>query len=258
VLKVILRSALGLLYLSGEMITKKTMSGLNEALRSFSLGPRAALFNARILESIALTFLLLPRLEAINVGSLNNEPGSMLGHGIHPINEVVRGGPGRLQIALTFDAGAGADALPELLAALKDASVKCTFFPTGEWVQRYPSSVKQIVAARHEIGNHAWSHRDLTTLSDGDISWEITHADAEIQPLYGRVGAPKSSSFIIARIAGQPDQVLDGAIVLFHVGNDRIAVEAKNVSTQGFDVAIRTWLDTHVWSCGGFWIAYTA
>jgi hypothetical protein len=38
----------------------------------------------------------------------------------------------------------------------------------------------------------------------------------------------------------------------------RIAVEAKNVSTQGFDVAIRTWLDTHVWSCGGFWIAYTA
>jgi hypothetical protein len=205
------------------MITKKTMSGLNEALRSLSLGPRAALFNARVLESIALMFLLLPRLEAINVGSLNNETGSMLGHGIHPINEVVRGAPGRLQIALTFDAGAGADALPELLAALKDASVKCTFFPTGEWVQRYPSSVRQIVAAGHEIGNHAWSHRDLTTLSDGDISWEITHADAEIQPLYGRVGAPKSSSFIIARIAGQPDQVLDGAIVLFHVGNESTA-----------------------------------
>jgi hypothetical protein len=38
----------------------------------------------------------------------------------------------------------------------------------------------------------------------------------------------------------------------------RIAVEAKNVSTQGFDVGIRTWLDTRVWSCGGFWIAFTA
>ncbi len=35
-------------------------------------------------------------------------------------------------------------------------------------------------------------------------------------------------------------------------------VEAKNVSTRGFDVDIRTWLETQVWSCGGFRIAYTA
>jgi len=38
----------------------------------------------------------------------------------------------------------------------------------------------------------------------------------------------------------------------------RVAVEAKNVGTEGFDVDIRTWLDTHVWSCGGFWMAYAA
>jgi H-type lectin domain len=37
----------------------------------------------------------------------------------------------------------------------------------------------------------------------------------------------------------------------------RVAVEAKNVGKQGFDVDIRTWFDTHVWSCGGSWIAYT-
>jgi H-type lectin domain-containing protein len=37
----------------------------------------------------------------------------------------------------------------------------------------------------------------------------------------------------------------------------RVAVEAKNVSPQGFDVEIRTWRNTHVWSCGGFWIAFT-
>lgn len=38
----------------------------------------------------------------------------------------------------------------------------------------------------------------------------------------------------------------------------RVAVEAKNVSTRGFDVEIRTWLDTRVWSCGGSWIAYAS
>jgi hypothetical protein len=37
----------------------------------------------------------------------------------------------------------------------------------------------------------------------------------------------------------------------------RVAVEAKNVSKQGFDINIRTWRETLVWSCGGFWMAYT-
>jgi Polysaccharide deacetylase len=141
VLKEILRSAFGLFYLSCEMITKKTLNGLDEVLRSLSLWPRAALVSARILKSTAFMFSLLPGLEATNVGSLNNEQESMLGRGIRPMNEVVRGAPGRRQIALTFDAGAGADALPELLAALRHASVKCTFFLSGEWVQRYPNAL---------------------------------------------------------------------------------------------------------------------
>ena len=38
----------------------------------------------------------------------------------------------------------------------------------------------------------------------------------------------------------------------------RVAVEANNISARGFDVEIRTWLDTHVWSCGGFWMAYSS
>ena len=50
--------------------------------------------------------------------------------------------------------------------------------------------MKQIVADGHEIGNHSWSHSDLTTLSDRDISWEITRADAAIQPFYGRSTHP--------------------------------------------------------------------
>jgi hypothetical protein len=37
----------------------------------------------------------------------------------------------------------------------------------------------------------------------------------------------------------------------------QVAVEAKNLSTRGFDLEIRTCLNTPVWSCGGRWIAYT-
>ena len=120
-------------------------------------------------------------------GRIVRQPtGADLGSQVRPLSEIVRGAPGRRQIALTFDGGSSADALPELLAALRGASVKCTFFLTGEWVQRYPDSAKQIVADGHEIGNHTWSHPDLSTLSERDISWEIKRADAAIQAFSGR------------------------------------------------------------------------
>jgi hypothetical protein len=35
----------------------------------------------------------------------------------------------------------------------------------------------------------------------------------------------------------------------------RVDVAAKNVTIRGFDVEIRTWGETHLWSCVGFWIA---
>ena len=206
---------------------------------------------------LALMLRILAGVEAPQVESFNNQQGPISGSQVRPLSEVVRGAPGRRQIALTFDGGSRADALPELLAALRGASVKCTFFLTGEWVQRYPNSAKQIVTEGHEIGNHTWSHPDLSTLSERDISWEIKRADAAIQAFYGQstrplfrapfgarnnrvlrvvhalgyrsiywsldsldsVGSPKSSSFIIAKVTFQPDEVLDGAIVLFHVGN---------------------------------------
>ena len=38
----------------------------------------------------------------------------------------------------------------------------------------------------------------------------------------------------------------------------RVAVEPKNINIRGFDVEIRTWSDTHVSSCGGFWTAYAS
>ena len=167
--------------------------------------------------------------------------------------EVTRAAPGKGEIALTFDASGSADGLSQLLAVLRDASVRCTFFVTGEWLQRYPKGAKQILAGGHEIGDHTWSHPDLTRLSDQGISAEIQRADAAIQIAFGHRARPLfrapfgarnervlkvaygmgyrsiywsidsldairpaiSSVSIVSNILKERDETLDGAIVRF-------------------------------------------
>src|SRR6059036_2747612 len=59
-------------------------------------------------------------------------PGSLLGTQWYalPTNENV--------VALTFDAGANADAVPSILQTLSAKGVPATFFLTGKWVEAYP------------------------------------------------------------------------------------------------------------------------
>jgi peptidoglycan/xylan/chitin deacetylase (PgdA/CDA1 family) len=171
--------------------------------------------------------------------------------------EVTRAAPGKRQIALTFDASGSADGLPALLVALRHASVKCTFFLTGEWVQRYPKAARQIIADGHEIGNHTWGHRDLTRLADPEVSWEIQRAEAALHAVLGRRARPwfrapfgarnarvltvaralgyrsvywsldgfdavrtgQPSASIVSYVTAQPDEALDGAIIRFEVGD---------------------------------------
>lgn len=76
-----------------------------------------------------------------------------------------RGSINRREIALTFDGGSINNAADEILDYLKDAGVESTFFLTGEFMRKYPQTVKRIVNEGHEVGNHTWSHPHLTTFA---------------------------------------------------------------------------------------------
>lgn len=86
-------------------------------------------------------------------------------------------------IALTYDAGGGAEGVPFLLEVLKKHAVKATFFLTGQWVEEHPDVAKAIVDDGHEIGNHSYSHPDLSQLGAEQITDEITHAEKVIKNL---------------------------------------------------------------------------
>ncbi|NNC87792.1 MAG: polysaccharide deacetylase family protein [Akkermansiaceae bacterium] len=77
-------------------------------------------------------------------------------------------------IAMTFDDGPHPRNTPRLLDMLRQRNIKATFYVIGENVERYPSIARRIVAEGHEIGNHTWTHANLTKLSDASVRKEMT------------------------------------------------------------------------------------
>ena len=86
--------------------------------------------------------------------------------GVGPVLEVsgptVRSaGPGRREVALTFDDGPDPRWTPEVLDVLDRHGIKATFFVTGSRVASHPGIVRRAVAEGHEIGSHTLTHADL-------------------------------------------------------------------------------------------------
>jgi peptidoglycan/xylan/chitin deacetylase (PgdA/CDA1 family) len=78
-------------------------------------------------------------------------------------------------VALTFDDGPAGPTLT-LLDMLAKAGAPATFFVVGVNAQYQPALLQRMAAEGHEIGNHTYDHRDLTTLSAEQIAaqWRTT------------------------------------------------------------------------------------
>ncbi|WP_157383336.1 polysaccharide deacetylase family protein [Nonomuraea coxensis] len=91
-------------------------------------------------------------------------------------------------VALTFDDGPG-PYTGELLRHLAAHQARATFFVVGQNVAAHPSVLRRAAAAGHEIGNHTWSHQDLTKLSAGAVRAELARADRAVKAATGFVPA---------------------------------------------------------------------
>jgi peptidoglycan-N-acetylglucosamine deacetylase len=78
-----------------------------------------------------------------------------------------RGPSGRLEVALTFDAGADRGYAAQILDELAAEGVLATFGMTGRWAQENPDLIQRMVAEGHQLINHTWSHGSLTGASTG-------------------------------------------------------------------------------------------
>ena len=89
------------------------------------------------------------------------------------------------KIYLTFDLGYESGYTNDILDVLKANNVKATFFLTGSYAEKQTEIVQRIVDEGHTVGNHSWSHPDMTTLNDTDAALEITKVHDIIREKYG-------------------------------------------------------------------------
>lgn len=147
-------------------------------------------------------------------------------------------------IALTFDDGPG-PYTEKLLDCLEENNVKATFYMLGQNVEKYPDIVKRMKDLGMELANHTYDHKDLTKLTEDQISEEINKTSSLIQDAAGELPdtlRPPGGSYNdqVQELAGMPivkwsidtkdwktksedatyqcviDNVQDGSVVLMH------------------------------------------
>lgn len=88
------------------------------------------------------------------------------------------------KVALTFDDGPG-KYTPQILAILKDKGVKATFFEIGQNAESHSDYTKAVHDDGHLIGNHTYTHPQLSKLSYDAQMDEITHTNNIINGIIG-------------------------------------------------------------------------
>lgn len=86
-------------------------------------------------------------------------------------------------------------AVPLLLDMLGRLDLPATFFVPGRVGERHPARVEQIVAARHEIAHHGFTHTAPTRLSPDEEEAELVRGRDVLTALGGQVVGYRSPSW---------------------------------------------------------------
>lgn len=91
-------------------------------------------------------------------------------------------------LALTLDDGTSSEVVRSVCEFAEDSGVRLTLFPNGRyssWEENGDLLQPLIDSGQVAMGNHTWSHPDLTTLSDDQIAEEIGRNRDWIESTFG-------------------------------------------------------------------------
>lgn len=89
------------------------------------------------------------------------------------------------RVALTFDDGPHPYYTEQLLDGLKERGVHVTFFVTGEHAKLHPDIIERMYEEGHLIGNHTYSHIQLTKSNREKFKEELVQTSKVIQEITG-------------------------------------------------------------------------
>ncbi|HTD23799.1 MAG TPA: polysaccharide deacetylase family protein [Terriglobales bacterium] len=101
-------------------------------------------------------------------------------------------GASKNQVALTFDDGPDPNYTPKILDVLKQENAKATFFVIGAQAEKFPELTHRIYDEGHEIGNHTFTHPDISNISSFLMRLELNsterlfEAKLGVKPLFFR------------------------------------------------------------------------
>ena len=88
-------------------------------------------------------------------------------------------------VSISFDAAWGNEDTQQLIDILGRYQVKATFFVVGEWVDKYPESVKALHDAGHEVMNHSNTHAHYPQLSADEVVADLNACNDKIEAVTG-------------------------------------------------------------------------
>ena len=102
-------------------------------------------------------------------------------------------------LVVTFDDGPDPSWTRQTLDALDGDGIKGTFFLVGQHAEQHPDLVREIVTRGHTVGDHTYSHSDLTRIDVRQLDSEvldnlkrlsdISGQDVRLfRPPYGKIG----------------------------------------------------------------------
>ncbi len=99
---------------------------------------------------------------------------------------ITRHGGAARKVALTFDDGPDPRYTPQILDILQKVGVPATFFIIGVNGELHQNLLRREVAEGHEIGNHTFTHPDISIISQTQFELQLSATERLLAAVVGR------------------------------------------------------------------------
>ena len=97
------------------------------------------------------------------------------------------GDPSEPEIYLTFDAGYENGCTGQILDVLQAHHAPAVFFLVGNYLNTQPELVQRMVDEGHTVGNHTWTHPDMSKIEDREaFTAELQQVEEKFQEITGQ------------------------------------------------------------------------